>query len=533
MISNAPVNKPDYYSKEFMKDDYYNKADKQSEGIGTWHGEGAKALGLENNVKPREFWNVLKGLNPDGESKLSKYFRNEPKDFGQDFTFNANKYFSLLLNVYPDGSPEKEKLENRWKEYNDFCRDEITKRLTTREGKEYKAVKGAVCATWTHETSREDSGKIDFQKHTHNVFANFAQNEKGQWKAVDFKRAFEDKLLIASQGQEILAKAVNELGFQVMEGKTGWTIRGITEETVDHFSGRSNKIKEKTKDDSSYDARQKAANEKNKKGDYNLHDLQIAWKSTLDTRFGISPKTLEFLRQGQFAKQPEITKEDIIRKACQISKGANFTEKHLDVAIAQKAQARDFDKSAMKDEIMGSKDIEKSGVQDKKGNELMFNSKFVSKEHKGNMREFRKLQIQIKKVEAYQNSMEEIRTKPPEKADFSKVFATPSQPTRNEPRAVSMASAPVTLSSGVASGSDMSTNILMCQSDIDNIQNALMTLDQSDINNLDQINSIRQRLIQAKTQLAMLLNQQSMSEHKAQMAQLEQNAKEQQQQFQR
>lgn len=509
MISNAPVRKPDYYSKDFMKDDYYNKSDKQSEGIGEWHGKGLEKLGLSGTVKQRDFWNVLKGLKPDGEEKLSKYVRKEPKDFGQDFVFNANKHFSIVLNTYPIGSKEWEHLESTWKKADDFARQEIEKRLTTREGKEYKPVKGAVCATWQHQTSREEGGKIDMQRHSHNVFANFALNEKGEWKAVDFKRAFEDKLLIASQFQEILAKGVQELGFELKEGKTGWEIIGLPTDAVEYYSGRSNKIKEKSGDDTSYQNRQSKANEKIKKGDYDLHELQTKWKKELDTRFGVTPSTLNLARNQPHEHKKQITQEEVIKRACQISKGVNFSEYNIDVAIAQKLQTKSFDSQAMKQSIMSRKDLTQTTFRDKLGKPLMFCSELTSKNFQKTMNLADKVNLQAKKTTALIKSIapRQVNTQPSQ--SNSGQNATKTKPQAHQAHVGSSAQA--------SANHDSEASINACHAQLTDIQNALANLDATDPDNLPQINQLRAQLENAKSQLVASINQKAQAELKAQM----------------
>ncbi|MEX3628401.1 MAG: MobF family relaxase [Burkholderia sp.] len=355
MISNAPIRDPNYYTKEFIRDDYYNKHNPNNkEGIGEWFGRGAAKLNLTGEIKQQDFWKALKGINPNTDEKLSKFVRNNPDRMGQDFTFNANKYFSALLNAYDLNDPMRQELEKIWTEADNFVMNSYENRLLVRENGKLVKCQGAIIAKWQHETSRPENGKIDFQRHCHHPISNYALGSNGKWLAVDFSRIMDDKTLIGSQAQEILANGLQRLGFEITEGKYGFEVKGLPKEAIDYFSGRRNTIVEKAGENSSYRDRQTQANAKQKKDEYNLAELREQWKSKLND-FGINKDTLELL-----TKQPKqdktLTKTDIVRHACKLAKSKHFTKEHVEIAMAQKGQAYTFDKDKIRNEILKSRD---------------------------------------------------------------------------------------------------------------------------------------------------------------------------------
>jgi len=380
MISNKPINSSEYYTKEFMKDDYYNKSGNQEEGIGEWNGKAYSSLDLDKEVKQKDFWNVLNGINPNTDEKLSKYIRKDPKDIGQDFVINANKDFTLLFNIY-ENTPMQKQLLDVWNKAQEHGRNEIEKRLTYRQGKDYKTVAGAFIATWQHKTSREEEGKIDPHLHSHNVIGNYGLAHDGTYKAIDFKRVFEDKLLIASEVQSIIAKGVKELGFEIEESKTGWKLKAISEEVRKEFSGRGEKIKSKLNENATYQDKQKQANIKSKKTDYQLNTLKKEWNKKL-TSFGLTPNNLDSTKNFKQI-DTEITKDDIIKKAMSLSKSSFFNQKHIDIAIAQKSQVNKVDKDKLLSEIYTDKNLINTGIKDKSNS-----VKYYHKEH--TFKEFQK-----------------------------------------------------------------------------------------------------------------------------------------------
>lgn len=367
MITNASVENLEYYLNVKAQDDYYNKKDSNNkEGIGYWDGNGAKALGLVDTVEKQEFLRVMNGRNPhtNFSDKLSKYVRDDTKRFGQDFTFSANKSFSMLYNSVEDNSQLKQDLDKLWKEANGIVRSELESSLRIRENGKLVPISGAVIGYWEHETSRQENDKIDFNKHNHNVVSQYAIDSKGNWKSIDFKNAFESKKQIDAKAQAHIAKGLRQLGFDIVEGKNTWKIKGFPDEALKYFSGRRNKIVENAGENSSWKDRQKQADKKIAKGDYVLYELKSEWKSKLND-FGINPTSIELLRTTNKEIQKPVTKSDIIRMACGMAKSKHFKKEHILMALEKKSETHDFDKQKLYDEIFKSRDTFKSPVHSK------------------------------------------------------------------------------------------------------------------------------------------------------------------------
>lgn len=405
MISNGNVKSKDYYTKEFMKDDYYNKQGNQAEGIGQWSGKGCNKLNLNGEVKRKDFWKFLDGMNPqEKEQKLSQYVRNEVQNKepeankAQDFVFNANKDFTLLCEIYADNPEMSQKLDDIFSRANEHMNKEIEARLTTRIDGKHTPIAGAIVATWKHQTARQVNGQIDPHRHAHNVYGHYQVAQDGTFKAVDFKRVFEDKLLIASQCQEILAKGVKDLGFELEEGKTGWQVKAISDEVRREFSSRSEKIKSEVGTDASYEDRQKSANQKEKKGDYQLDELKSQWKERLDKN-GLTKDMMNHVRSQPGTPQKPVSKEDILRRACQVAKSSNFTSRHIDIALAQKSQVFDFDKRQMKAEIFKDKNLVKTDFKSKDGQSLYYSKSITSKSYQNDMQKIGEANIKLKSMD--------------------------------------------------------------------------------------------------------------------------------------
>ncbi|MCB4345418.1 relaxase domain-containing protein [Burkholderia vietnamiensis] len=413
MLSNAPIKNLDYYLNVRAQDDYYNKKDSgNKEGIGTWSGKGAEALNLVGIVEKTEFLRIMNGRNPHTSfsDKLSKYVRDDTKRHGQDFTFSANKSFTLLYNSVDDNSQLKRDLDKLWKEANIILRDELEKNVQIRENGKLVPASGAVIGYWEHETSREEDGKIDPNKHNHNVIAQYAMDKNGNWKSVEFGNLFKNKILIDAKAQAHIAKGVRELGFEIVEDKHSWRIKGFNHEALSHFSGRRNKILKEAGKNASYRARQNQANVKNAKSDYNLSDLKQEWKDRLES-FGFTPKSIESLRGDKIEIQKPVTKSDIIRLSMKLAGSKHFKKEHVNLAIEKKSETHDFDKQKMYDLIFPkNQNLYKAPTKSKE--QYYYDREFVSEDHhKTNQtidREFQKNDLERLKSNAPTPSKEQI-----------------------------------------------------------------------------------------------------------------------------
>ncbi|WP_254224283.1 MobF family relaxase [Burkholderia multivorans] len=414
MLSNAPIKNLDYYLNVRAQDDYYNKKDSgNKEGIGTWSGKGAEALNLVGIVEKTEFLRIMNGRNPHTSfsDKLSKYVRDDTKRHGQDFTFSANKSFTLLYNSVDDNSQLKRDLDKLWKEANIILRDELEKNVQIRENGKLVPASGAVIGYWEHETSREEDGKIDPNKHNHNVIAQYAMDKNGNWKSVEFGNLFKNKILIDAKAQAHIAKGVRELGFEIVEDKHSWRIKGFNHEALSHFSGRRNKILKEAGKNASYRARQNQANVKNAKSDYNLSDLKQEWKDRLES-FGFTPKSIESLRGDKIEIQKPVTKSDIIRLSMKLAGSKHFKKEHVNLAIEKKSETHDFDKQRMYDLIFPKNtNLYKAPSRTKES--FYYDKEFVSDEHhKTNQKidsEFQKNDIERLKSNAPKPSQKQIQ----------------------------------------------------------------------------------------------------------------------------
>ncbi|MDW2744995.1 MULTISPECIES: conjugative transfer relaxase/helicase TraI [Atlantibacter] len=244
MMSVAPVASAGtaaaYYSNA---DNYYFLGNLQS----LWLGEGAKALGLEGNVKGDALTALLEGRLPDG-SRLGKEINgNHVHRPGHDLTFSAPKSVSILALIGED----KAMLEA----HNHAVRvaagyvEKLISARDTKDGVTSIVHTGKmVAAAFTHDTSRN----LDPQLHTHLLIANMTEQD-GKWKALatDYihnagfiETVMKMQVTLGKIYRSALRQRVEALGHEVEEvGKHGmWEIRGVPEEVREDLSSRGREI---------------------------------------------------------------------------------------------------------------------------------------------------------------------------------------------------------------------------------------------------------------------------------------------------
>jgi len=228
-----------YLSKESGEMDYWAK-DAQSSA--SWHGQGAKELGLDGAVTQERFEQIMSRKLPDGtqlpEGRL-----------GYDLTFSADKSVSLAGLVGSDSAviaahdtAVRSALD--WLEQNTSqTQIKLPPKERQERGIEVERVQtnNITAAVFRHETSRDH----DPQLHSHAVVANLTLTADGKWRALEPSEIYKNKMLAGSIYRAELAHNLQEIGYQVEQTTTQglFQITGFKENQLEAFSTRSQAIK--------------------------------------------------------------------------------------------------------------------------------------------------------------------------------------------------------------------------------------------------------------------------------------------------
>jgi conjugative transfer relaxase protein TraI len=244
MMSVAPVASAGDAAGYYMhSDNYYFLGNLQS----TWLGEGAKALGLEGDVRGDNLTAVLRGFLDNGDRLGREIDGKHVHRPGHDLTFSAPKSVSVLALIGGDKS-----ILDAHNQAVQIAAGYVEKLISARDTKDgvtsIVPTGKMVAAAFTHDTSRN----LDPQLHTHLIVANMTESD-GKWKALatDYihnagfiETVMKMQVTLGKIYRHALRERVEALGHEVEEvGKHGmWEIKGVPEDVREEFSSRGKEI---------------------------------------------------------------------------------------------------------------------------------------------------------------------------------------------------------------------------------------------------------------------------------------------------
>ncbi|MEG0176000.1 MAG: conjugative transfer relaxase/helicase TraI, partial [Aeromonas sp.] len=311
MLSIAPIagGGAGYYT---ARDNYYFLGSAESR----WLGEGAKALGLEGAVDPRQLDELIAGRLPDGTSLERMSEGKNTHRSGYDLTFSAPKSVSVLIVLYGES-----RLMDAWNRSITETLSEVESLVSTRQMvdgfAETVLTQKAVIATFNHDTSRN----LDPQVHTHTLFLNMTPTEEG-WRTLASGTVKKDGFIEAVYANQIalgqiqlnhFRQQVEAMGYETVDtGKNGlWEIKGVPTEP---FSTRSQEIREAVGDDASRKSRDVAAldTRQAKQKEPDRDELLTQWHERMD-KTGFNYRDLRettAVRAQEQTQQPQTSGAD-------------------------------------------------------------------------------------------------------------------------------------------------------------------------------------------------------------------------------
>ena len=290
-------------SNYYEDENYYSGESSREKS--RWFGKGAEQLGLNGQVSPEVFNDLLHGKLPNGEvfrkaRKVEVGGKKYRVRSGLDLTFSAPKSVTLLALVKGEERllDAHEQAVERTLEI--VQRSFAHTRLRLEGGKQV-AVKSPnlVVGQFHHDTSRD----LDPHLHTHCVLLNMTWVEgKQKWYSLHNDRIFKNKKLLGQIYQNELAGIVKGLGYAIEAREHGqFEIAGFEREHLEAFSKRRMAMLRKLQVESTWADREGVWDATRvKKGDpIPRVELQNVWQHEAKS-LGI-----EFPIPGRVVEQPE------------------------------------------------------------------------------------------------------------------------------------------------------------------------------------------------------------------------------------
>ena len=224
-----------YYQSSLSKEDYYSEGKKIA---GIWHGKAAAKMGLEGEVKTRQFGALADNLHPVSGKKLTPRMRKD-RIVAFDLNFHPPKSVSLLY-----AFTGQEEILKAFRHAVATAMSEIERHAETRVRKggknENRRTGNLAWAEYVHFTTRPEGGIPDPHLHAHNLVFNVTFDEIEQrWKAANAYQAH----CIAPYAEAVfhaqLAANLSKEGFKIEKTRKGWEVSGVPRTTIDKYSRRT------------------------------------------------------------------------------------------------------------------------------------------------------------------------------------------------------------------------------------------------------------------------------------------------------
>ncbi len=230
-----------YYNSGLAQGDYYG----QEVGCGVWAGKAAGVLGLSGDVEKDDFSLLCDNRRPDTLGKLNPR-EDLDRRCGCDLTWAAPKSVSILYSVFSD--------ERVLSVFQKAVRDTM---LSVEESAYVRVRKGGVAteaktgnlvwAEFTHLVSRpvfnENSKRMECDPalHCHAYTFNTTLHD-ARFQAVDLYHVVKEAPYFQAAFHSRLAMGLKELGYEIINKKFGFEVRGVSQALIDEFSKRSEEI---------------------------------------------------------------------------------------------------------------------------------------------------------------------------------------------------------------------------------------------------------------------------------------------------
>ncbi len=239
-----------YFQQVLCLGDYYLG----QEVAGHWHGKGAEVLGLGqgSKVTAEQFRYFLHGHHPVTGNQLTQRQRADRRP-GVDLTFSVPKSVSLAWAINDDERIVELLRQTVQETMSKDIEPLMQRRVRTGEKaytKERTPTSKLIYADFLHKTSRPVDGKPDPHLHIHAFVINWTEHHFKHY-AGEFEEIIRQRPSLQAKFEARLARKLQrELGYQIEkvsyeqsgQRKTGWEIAGITRQTIEKFSQRTEQV---------------------------------------------------------------------------------------------------------------------------------------------------------------------------------------------------------------------------------------------------------------------------------------------------
>lgn len=229
-----------YFDRGLSREDYYTEG---REVAGTWHGLGARILGLEGEVDRERFHLLCDNVNPRTLEKLTP--RNKAnRRVGFDISFSVPKSVSIHQ-ALTDNQEILDAFRGSVRETMEEMEKDAQTRVRKAGSNHNRTTGNLVWAEFVHYTARPVEGRSDPHLHAHCWTFNATHDlEEERWKALDLEEIWKRAPYYEAAFDARLAQKLSTLGYAIEANEKGWELAGYSRETIEAFSRRTKLINE-------------------------------------------------------------------------------------------------------------------------------------------------------------------------------------------------------------------------------------------------------------------------------------------------
>jgi conjugative relaxase-like TrwC/TraI family protein len=224
-----------YHDEGLSRDDYYREKGVQS----AWLGKGTKQLGLEGEVKRKDFVAIVKNRDPNTGKRLTLRDRSNRRPV-YEATVTAWKSASVMSEI--SGCKDiRDAFLRTGDEVMVECAEPEMRTRVRKDGADHDRITGnAIIAGFPHENARPEDGWSDAHLHKHYLIANGTWDSvENRWKAAQLGDLKAKAPQFELEHDYRFARELMKLGYVPTMGRHGLQIKGVPQSVIDKNSRSS------------------------------------------------------------------------------------------------------------------------------------------------------------------------------------------------------------------------------------------------------------------------------------------------------
>jgi conjugative relaxase-like TrwC/TraI family protein len=355
-----------YHDEGLARDDYFRDKERVNS---YWLGNGAERLGLEGEVKRKDFVALINNRDPNSGERLTLRDKKDRRP-GYEATLTSPKSGSIMRNLY--GCAD---IGDAFQKAGDemmirYAEPEMRTRVRIKGADHDRITGNAIIGAFRHTDTRPVDGWSDPHDHTHYYFMNATYDSvEKRYKAAQLGDLKAKAPRLELEFDYLYARQLMDRGYVPVMGKHGVQIKGVPQSVIDKFSRSAEELEKEYKERGITDSEEKRKladrRRQSKKGDLSPDALLAQRLSQLTDA---EKAALEKVKNKEIQPDREITSREardyaidhIFQRRDEVSENRlRKTMVHYGIGYVSPKQADAEIANALKEGAIRSLDTEK------------------------------------------------------------------------------------------------------------------------------------------------------------------------------